>query len=124
MGYSTEFSGQIEIDKALKAKEVQEINDFSEERHENHSIGIWCNWVIDEEKNVIVWNEAEKFYNAAEWLKYVIDTFLANKGYVCNGEIDCQGEDSQDLWKIEVINNKVYTRKIVLKFSDKKEVIL
>lgn len=32
---------------------------------------------------------------------------LAPKGYVANGEIFAAGEDSDDLWKIKVVDNQV-----------------
>ena len=71
--------------------------------------GLWCKWIIND-KNELVWNEAEKFYNYVDWLKYLIDNFFAPNGYVANGIIDYQGEEPWDFGYIEVIDNEVYKR--------------
>lgn len=90
--------------------------------------GLWCQWVpgnqydepfheimlLDVEKNqfsTIVWNQTEKFYNYVPWLKYLIDNFLIPWGYVLNGEVEWQGEDSGDFGKIIVVDNVVKTKK-------------
>lgn len=70
---------------------------------------LWCKWIINDE-NKLVWNEAEKFYNYVDWLKYLIDNFLAPNGYVANGIIEYQGEVPWDFGYIEVVNNKVYKK--------------
>ena len=94
--------------------------------------GLWCQWVPlvterDEEgnpvsANAIVWDGGEKFYNAAEWMQYIIDHFIGSdpiakkvepekfsflQGHVVNGEIEAQGEDYDDRWLLVVDNNQV-----------------
>ena len=71
--------------------------------------GLWCQWVPNENGDALVWDEGEKFYHAAEWIKYLIDAILAPKGYVLNGVVDARGEEFGDLWYIEVTNNVVKT---------------
>lgn len=40
-------------------------------------------------------------------MAYIINHFLAPKGYICNGTIEAQGEETNDHWWLEVKNNKV-----------------
>lgn len=80
----------------------------------------------------IRWDGGEKFYSSLEWMRYLIDNFLRPGAYastpegqrlvelagetrfrgfafdhVCNGEIDAQGEDRSDIWKLVVKDNQV-----------------
>jgi hypothetical protein len=57
------------------------------------------------------WNNAEKFYEYVEWMRYLIEHFLAPWGYVLNGEVTWQGEDDHDMGKIILENNTVTTKK-------------
>ncbi len=84
---------------------------------------LWCQWVASDDGEYIEWNGAEKFYEAGVWMEYIIDHFLsANpiaknsnskwlsehlQGHTCNGVIEAQGEEPDDLWTIVVQNNKV-----------------
>lgn len=68
--------------------------------------GLWCQWMIDDDGN-LVWDGGEKFYEYGEWLTYLIENFLAPSGYVCNGEIEFQGEDMNDFGTIHVKDNVV-----------------
>jgi hypothetical protein len=77
--------------------------------------GLWCQWVLvenvkDEYGNNIStqyleWNGAEKFYHYPEWLEYLIANFFIPWGYVLNGEVEFQGEDSTDRGVLVLKNN-------------------
>lgn len=69
--------------------------------------GVWCQWIPTDDRMAITWDGGEKFYHADEWMKYLVERILAPKGYVANGEIFATGEDSDDLWKIKVVDNQV-----------------
>jgi hypothetical protein len=71
--------------------------------------GLWCQWVPTHDGKGLEWNGSEKFYNYVEWLGYLIQNFLAPWGYRLSGEVEWQGEESHDLGKIVVKNNKVST---------------
>ena len=73
--------------------------------------GLWCQWVPNEDGDEIVWDEGEKFYNYVEWLRYLITHFLKPWGYVLNGEVEWQGEESDDFGKILVENNNVIVKR-------------
>jgi hypothetical protein len=135
MGYTTEFSGSIAVEPVLTEDHAAELLAFSEERHEGAKFpGYWCNWEPIEQFRfdgtahrkeygaAIAWNNAEKFYSSAEWMKYIIDKFLAPKGYVLNGVIEAQGEDPEDRWRLLVEDNTVLTQQATVEFLPAKEV--
>lgn len=68
--------------------------------------GLWCQWVITD-NNELMWDQGEKFYNYTEWLGYLIEHFFAPSGYVLNGTVFYEGEDSDDFGKIVVTDNVV-----------------
>ena len=68
--------------------------------------GLWCQWIVN--NGGLMWDGNEKFYNYVSWLKYLIENFFSPLGYVLNGAIDFQGEDSEDFGTI-VVNNNVVT---------------
>lgn len=80
--------------------------------------GLWCQWTVNDEGTEIEWDEGEKFYDADLWMTYIIEHFLKPnpiaksqlpflQGHICNGVVDAQGEDSDDRWRLVVIDNKV-----------------
>lgn len=69
--------------------------------------GLWCQWVPNTDGTAIEWNGTEKFYNYTAWLEYIIQHFIAPWGYVLNGEVDWQGEETDDVGTIVVNNNVV-----------------
>lgn len=148
MGYTTEFEGQIKITPPLSTEERGFLLKFSETRRMNRKNGpyfvngggdmgqardadiidynlpptgqpsLWCGWMPDKEGKHLIWNGVEKFYEADEWMKYLMHYFTGSNpkaksvlpfltGHICNGEILAQGEDIKDRWKLIVKDNKV-----------------
>lgn len=107
MGYTTEFYGEILVEPKFTDDIIQEINTFSKQDHRNeHSLpGYHCNWIIEEDK--IRWNGGEKFYDSEEWMGYLINRWVIPTGRVANGVIECEGEDTTDLWRLVVTDNVV-----------------
>lgn len=68
--------------------------------------GLWCQWLIDDDKQTIYWDGVEKFYKYQEWIKYFIK-ILKKKGYILNGTVLWQGEDIYDRGQIIIKNNKM-----------------
>ena len=155
MGYTTEFDGEINIVPPLNEKEIKYINKFSDTRRMNRKNGpyyvggtgyygcdiesdvidhnspdpsqpgLWCQWMANEEGTQIEWDGGEKFYHAAEWMRYIIDHFIGKnplaklnqpehfdflQGHTLNGEIYANGEESGDHWMIEVNDGVVNTK--------------
>ena len=164
MGYTTEFTGQFNLDRTLTADHYRYLVKFSDTRRMardpdecegmpdrlRHKVGLpigdeggyfvggtgtcgqdnddsvidqneppegqpglWCNWTPNDEGNSIVWNETEKFYYYTEWLQYIISHFLKPWGYLVNGKVDFQGEDSDDYGSIMVQDNIVMTTELI-----------
>lgn len=106
MGYSTDFTGRLEIRPPLNAHETAYLTAYAETRHQPRRSGpytvaadphnpnaigdadvtdhgpdpelpnIWCDWQPTPDGTALVWNGAEKSYSAPEWIAYLIDTFL------------------------------------------------
>lgn len=68
--------------------------------------GLWCQWIINN-RNELVWDGGEKFYNYVEWLEYLIKHFFEPLGYSLDGTVYYEGEDPDDFGKIVVRDNYV-----------------
>lgn len=79
---------------------------------------LWCQWRPTDDGKFIEWDGGEKFYESPEWMKYLIEHFLKPnakakseleflQGHTLNGEIEAQGEESNDRWILSVENNVV-----------------
>lgn len=152
MDYTTTFSGEIAIDPPLNPEEISYLKKFNVTRRmarengpyyvdgsgyygqgDDNDIedynrpppgqpGLWCQWTPTDDGKSLVWDEGEKFYDSAEWMKYIIDHFLQpgckakdhlgflQGNHVCNGVIEAQGEDADDRWDLVVMGNVVATR--------------
>jgi len=71
--------------------------------------GLWCQWTPSDDREGIEWDCGEKFYHYTEWLVYLIHKVLAPNGYVLNGTVTWQGEETGDVGEIIVENNQVFT---------------
>jgi len=69
--------------------------------------GLWCQWRPTEDRLGIEWDGGEKFYEYTEWLKYIVQRFLAPKDYILNGVVKYWGEDRDDFGVISVIDNSI-----------------
>ncbi len=82
-----------------------EIVDFNEPPETQP--GLWLHWLIQEDRQTIIWDEGEKFYHYTRWIEYLIDRILKPRGYIVNGEVEWNGEEHGDLGLIEVKDNVV-----------------
>ncbi|MBB6032948.1 hypothetical protein [Phytomonospora endophytica] len=160
MGYETEFTGSMAVVPPLNAAEIAFLARFSNTRRMDRAKGpyfvdgsghagqgrdpdirdfnkpfegqpgLWCRWEASADGSRIAWNGAEKFYDAAEWMAYLIDHFLKPGAvasgpveeawvrpvgfagftfdHVVNGRIGAEGEEPGDVWRIEVRDNVAY----------------
>jgi hypothetical protein len=95
--------------------------------------GLWCQWEPSDDGTVIQWDGGEKFYNAAEWMAYLVEHFIGAaplakrelpflEGHVCNGEILAAGEDPDDRWMLVVKNNRVTVRNATISYGPDEDV--
>ncbi len=96
--------------------------------------GLWCQWIPTEDGKALEWDYGEKFYYATEWMDYLIVHFLGNRpvaisrfdyfnflqGHTLNGTIHARGEESNDMWKIVVVDNAVKKVKGHVLYDDEK----
>lgn len=123
MGYTTYFDGQINLDKVLTEEHKQILEDFANADHRDDKgmPGIWCQWVPNEEGGAIEHDQGEKFYEYIPWMKYLIDTFLKPWGYIANGAIEWDGEDSDDHGILEVTDNVVTSYNLFVRAKEIEE---
>lgn len=69
---------------------------------------LWCQWTPSDDNMAIEWDGGEKFYYYSDWLVYLIHKVLAPNGYVLNGVVTWQGEETGDVGEIIVENNRVF----------------
>ncbi len=119
MGYTTTFTGRVNLSRELTASEAQILLDFSEERHSpSETPGYNCDWEPTKDGLGIQHNGCEKFYDADAWMQYIINEFLDKWGITTNGTINAQGEDATDVWRLKVVDNVVIRVKGRVVFED------
>lgn len=120
MGYDTSFTGSVRVTPPLYVEDIALLQSFARECHEEEgpSGSYYCQWVPTSDGSEIKWDGEEKFYDADEWMQYIIDRFLAPAGYLVEGEIDAQGEDVGDRWRIVVRDNRARRVEPVLVWPD------
>jgi hypothetical protein len=107
MGYTTDFTGQVTIEPALDEHLKAELLRFAAARHDGAEFpSTRCGWVPNEDGTAIGWDGVEKFYAAEHWLAYLVKVFL--KDHKVTGVIEAEGEWPDDLWRIEMRDNRVY----------------
>ncbi|QRG65954.1 hypothetical protein [Brevibacillus choshinensis] len=110
LGYGTAES--LGIDGELYVEPAGKTNDYcpsiiNQNEPPGRQPGIFLQWIPTEDRKRIIWDRGIKFYNADEWIMYLIDNILSPRGYIVNGIVNAQGEDEEDKWRIEVKENTV-----------------
>ena len=74
----------------------------------------YCQWIPTEDRNAIEWDKQEKFYNAKEWLEFLIKHYLILWGYTLNGEVKVYDNNDHELGTgiLRVLDNEVFFEKI------------
>ncbi|MDR0274104.1 MAG: hypothetical protein LBI48_01950 [Burkholderiaceae bacterium] len=112
MGYTTEFSGQINLSRKLTFSEAKEwiiLADGYDSIAVEKATGIYAylQWVPTENLDAIVWNGHGKFYNYVELLEWLCGKWLKERGIVANGKLYYSGEETEDSGRITVTDNIV-----------------
>lgn len=102
MGYTTTFSGGINLSRKLTFKEAKEWLDICEmesreisEKYGGAAPNSYFQWLPSESLDTIVWDGNEKFYEYTDWLQWIVD-HLSVKKITASGRILFQGEDIDD----------------------------
>lgn len=107
MGYNTDFNGRLEFSRKLNKVEKDFFDFLYEKRHEDNSVypSLYCQWTILEknDKDYLLWDGGEKFYEYKEWLDYII--LNMSKDLLLNGCLHYRGDDFYDFGSLLVVNN-------------------
>jgi hypothetical protein len=147
MGYSTQFVGEFKVDRPVDTETYNLLVGLATTRRMKRRVdakygvdgefyvedddegvvdnnrtpstqpSLWCQWLIDDDRQTISWDGGEKFYDYVEWIKYIADRVLKPRGYKLSGEVEWQGEDARDIGIIVVTENEVTTKKGRVVFS-------
>jgi len=106
MGYTTKFRGCVAVEPALTLEHYQALKSLYDPESESPfrtkdcPTG-YCQWQPNRQGTALEWDGGEKFYDSVEWMSAIADQ-LTQRGYTLNGEIEAQGEEVGDHWKLVV----------------------
>ncbi|SRR5216684_2049462 len=106
MGYTTEFTGAIDLDRKLTMAEAKDLLNITSNET---GIDAYFQWVPAETLEHIVWDGEEKFYKYVEQLHWLCE-WLSDRGILANGILYWQGEEVGDTGTIYVTTNQVVSR--------------
>ena len=110
MGYTTKFTGCINLSRALTIKEAKELLEITyldlAETREITGIEAYLQWVPTETLDGIVWDGNEKFYEYVPLLRWLC-VWLKKRGIEANGELLWAGDEADDRGRIAVSSNEV-----------------
>lgn len=115
MGYQTEFSGEIDLDRPVDPETAELLDGLARTMRVKRNVGAeygeegefyikddeetifdhnnppgkqpnsWLNWVLTPDRQQLTWDGGEKFYDYVEWLVYLRDKILNPRGYRLEG---------------------------------------
>lgn len=108
MGYTTEFTGAVELGRKLTMAEAKELLEIASSDKSQSITGIdaYFQWVPSDDLEHIVWDGNEKFYKYKEQLAWLCG-WLEKRTILANGCLYWQGEETGDTGTIVVSNNSV-----------------
>lgn len=115
MGYTTKFSGQVNLSRKLDLREARLILEYAEDPEHNPPPAEtppkgYLQWVPSRTLDAIGWDGGEKFCDYVEWMAWLCAWFKTG-GVACNGTIDWSGEEAGDVGTIVVVDNVVSSSK-------------
>lgn len=115
-GYGTE--GEFFVDGIGMAGQGRDSTVVDSNSPASTQPGLWCQWTIKNEGE-LAWDEGEKFYDYAEWLRYLIANVFKPNGHTLNGEVTWIGEDRSDVGTLEVVGNVLYVHEGAINYKPK-----
>ncbi len=109
MGYTTKFTGAIQLSRKLtmaEAKHILEINEEPETLKGKKPNDGYMQWVPTESLDQIVWDENEKFYDYIPWMRWMCE-LLQGWDIAASGILHWSGESAGDTGTIIVKDNEV-----------------
>lgn len=108
MGYSTYFTGRIELNKHLTVSTIETLRAIREgsktlpgmpQRSD-------CPWVVCRDGKGIESANEEKMYDWKEWLVFLLRKVIEPEGYQATGRVFWHGEEAGDAGVIFVRDNR------------------
>ena len=115
------IDGEFYVDSGGEAGQARETSIKDYNSSSAAQPGLWCDWIITEDRLGIKWGGGEKFYYYVEWLEYIIEKVLKPRNYVLSGMVSYQGEEYEDFGQIKVKNNEIFLRYGKKEYGDWKE---
>lgn len=108
MGYTTEFTGAVELGRKLTMVEAKELLEIatSDKSEKITGIDAYFQWVPSDDLQHIVWDGNEKFYKYKEQLAWLCG-WLHKRTILANGVLYWLGEETGDTGTIVVTANSV-----------------
>lgn len=121
MGYHTDFYGSFKLNKHLDEITKALLQDIYDHGDSNAPVAKYssCQWIYDDDYDpCLVWDQGVNFYEYIGWIRYLVETILAPRGYILNGSVDWEAQDRDDVGRILIENNKIRIQKQVIFWED------
>lgn len=109
MGYTTKFSGQINLSRPLTMAEARDLLTYNEEPEKipNPPVqGGYMQWVPSRTLKAIGWDGNQTFYDYEAWLTWVC-AWLKERGIGTAGQLLWSGEQPDDTGELLVVDGEV-----------------
>lgn len=109
MGYTTKFSGQVNLSRPLTLSEARQLMEFNDDPDGIPNPAVksgYMQWVPSKTLDSIGWDGGEKFYDYEAWLKWIC-AWLQERGISTNGKLLWSGEDRNDTGSLTVADGVV-----------------
>ena len=122
MGYSTDFRGELKFTTDIDIKQQAHLKQYMGEDFRDHPDWVkpdtymyYIDLVILDDYSGIKWNGSEKTYGMLESINFIIDEMRKLwPEFDMEGEMDNQGEEIGDVWKIVMENGRAIRKDVLL----------
>lgn len=129
MGYTTEFTGQLNFTGTVTPSVLMELTKYLS--HDRRQIGYegdgiyeggkygsyWYHfdWELTQDFAGIQWNGAEKAYDMEHIANWLIDKMREKfPDFGLTGELKAQGEDFEDRWLLKIVNGRAVREQLAI----------
>ena len=109
--------GEFYVDGTGNFGQGKEPNIIDYNKEPKTQPSLWCSWTPTDDRLHIEWDGSGKFYGYIEWIEYIISKVLAPRGYIVNGSVKWRGEDFDDTGVLEVHDNNVMEKRLIIDYS-------
>jgi hypothetical protein len=115
MGYDTVYTGALTIEPPLTREEFQHVKDLIAEREvaQKGEDDTDNGWRITADAIETV-EPVLRHFRAATWLHWLLTETLL-KDHQIDGEVDAQGDDDHDHWRMRVLDTKLRVYQLIIR---------